>query len=589
MYISIINHCTCTYIFELLIIFSTEHPWSVLTVILCPVFPNDLVPATECIATQISSLRQHILMSHLKAYSINYSLKETTPTTPPTPLLDTPTTGSNIPSETHVMEETKPLEPSLSPRADNKTDEDQSHVSNGRIPTGPYAEYDQRYSSMAIKCAEDLIAVSKATVDDGWISVGISKGIAILKKLPEKGEPPVNSVKGSGKINCPPEFLMRILLDPTYSKQLDDMLDKMILVQSIQDHVQLMHLKYKAVWPTSARDFCALNVFGQYNKTTFLHAATSVVDPRVPEDRGCVRGDVLSGGYIIETCPGQAGLSRVTYVTQVDLKGNVPAFIVNKICESQPQCVNHFRHIAEAEFAKLKRNPVKMTQFENEFPIPQIMKDWPPSSLSPPPPSRPLEENFPSLTEPSPSQQEEGEPSMPLPPPAISVVSETKATSNDELPLTGQSIRTHNVSQTSPEFVPEGEERRERGGEDLTLSHTDTFNADRVPSLPIATLLDKIPRYRSDSTESDDTTVRIILRIIFSMYSLLPLLVLHVIVLKNFILFIYFSFFFNHFLCLPVYFMPLTLSLILLRLMPVLLPVLLAVLLLTTPVYTLIV
>ena len=480
--------------------FPIEHPWSVLTVILCPTSPNDLTPATECIATQISSLRQHILMSHLNAYNINYSLKETTPTAPPTPLTDAPTTGPDISSEIQVLEEVKPVESSLSAGADTKSDEDQTHVSNGRIPTGPYAEYDQRYVSMAMKCAEDLIAVSKATVDDGWISVGISKGIAILKKLPEKGEPPVNSVKGSGKINCPPEFLMRILLDPAYSKQLDDMLDKMTLVQSIQDHVQLMYLKYKAVWPTSARDFCALNVFGQYNKTTFLHAATSVVDPRVPEERGFVRGDVLSGGYIIEVCPGQAELSRVTYVTQVDLKGNVPAFLVNKICESQPQCVNHFRHIAEGEYAKLKRNQIKMKQFEDQFPIPQIIKDRPSSSSSPPPPPRSLEENLLTLTEPSPFQQEEGELSMPLPPPALSVVSEAKASDTDEAPSSGG---THSVSQTS-----EDEERRERGREDLTLSHTDTFNADRVPTLPIATLLDKIPRYRSDSTGSDDTTVR---------------------------------------------------------------------------------
>ncbi|XP_019864153.1 PREDICTED: uncharacterized protein LOC109593566 isoform X1 [Amphimedon queenslandica] len=78
-------------------------------------------------------------------------------------------------------------------------------------------------------------------------------------------------------------------------------------------------------------------------------------------------------------------------------------------------------------------------------------------------------------------------------------ISETRASNNDKAPSSGG---THNVSQTSVD-----EERRERGTEELTLSHTDTFNADRVPTLPIATLLDKIPRYRSDSTGSDDTTV----------------------------------------------------------------------------------
>ena len=459
-------------------------------------------------------------MNQLKAYDINYSLKEAMPITPPTNAANTSTEGQ----PTGVVEgETRPLPSSTTQvvSGSKRRDPPSGHapLSNGIQFMGPYAEYDQRYFNSAVKCAEDLIAVSKATVDDGWISLGTSKGIAILKKIPQKGEPPINSVKGSGKINCPPEFLIRILMDTTYSKQLDDLLDKMTLMKEVDDHVQLMYLKYKAFWPTTARDFCVLSVFGQFDKSTFVHAASSVVDPRVPEEKGYVRGEVLSGGYVIQACPGQPGLSRVTYVTQVDLKGSVPAFVVNKVCESQPQCVNHFRHIAEGEFARLNRNLVKMTQFENQFPIPHIVKERP--SLSPtsslPPLPRPLEEQAPSLTEPTHLQQEEAEPSVPLPPPAISLVSEGKVNgdsfSNRGAGTVATATRSEPQLGDSAEFFTdeegEKEEEKEREGEgELTLSNTDTFNAEGVPSLPIATLLDRIPKYHSDGTESDENTVR---------------------------------------------------------------------------------
>ena len=52
---------------------------------------------------------------------------------------------------------------------------------------------------------------------------------------------------------------------------------------------------------------------------------------------------------MIQVCPGQPGLSLVTYLMQVDLKGNVLTFLINKVCGSQPQCVNHFHHIEESE------------------------------------------------------------------------------------------------------------------------------------------------------------------------------------------------------------------------------------------------
>ena len=76
---------------------------------------------------------------------------------------------------------------------------------------------------------------------------------------------------------------------PAYAKQLDDFLDKMTLIQEVDNHIQLMYLKYKSVRPSTARDFCILNII---DKSMFVHVSSSVTDPQVLEEKGYVIGKV---------------------------------------------------------------------------------------------------------------------------------------------------------------------------------------------------------------------------------------------------------------------------------------------------------
>lgn len=232
----------------------------------------------------------------------------------------------------------------------------------------PSADPDHRYLQIAMKCAKDLLSVTDAKEKDGWIASS-NKGVLIMKKIPAKGDPPVNCVKGTMIINVPPDFLLRILMNPVHSMALDDMLKETEHVKQITPSVQLLHLIYKAVWPTAARDFAVCNVVGMFDDHTRVHAACSIIDECIPKLKGCVRADVIAGGYCIRDVPGNANSSEVTYVTQVDLKGNVPTFVVNKIVESQPQCVNQFKNIALREYSKLCNDPVKCKELEENYPI----------------------------------------------------------------------------------------------------------------------------------------------------------------------------------------------------------------------------
>lgn len=186
-----------------------------------------------------------------------------------------------------------------------------------------------------------------------------------MKLPPKKGQASVNCIKGTGMINAPPEFVYRIVRNLENNTKLDDMLKETRRIDHITDTTVLVHLIFKAVWPTSPRDFTLISTAGRYDETTLVEAGVSVVDPRLPEEKGYVRGNILCGGYVINTCPGKPDQCEVTYVSQAELKGNIPTFAVNKVSESQPQCVSRLRALAEEQYAKLKNNPQKMREFED--------------------------------------------------------------------------------------------------------------------------------------------------------------------------------------------------------------------------------
>ena len=493
---------------------------------------SDFRSAVDCLTFQLCALREHILLRELKTYTI-------------TPTITTSNHRTVVNHKTRSMSPLSPVEPVTPIEPVEPVKQDQpSDVVNEVIFSGPHAELDRQYVSMADQCAEKLLAAANATQEDGWTVVGNVKNISIMKKLPGKGEPPVNCVKGSGKINIPPDFLFRLLMDPSHATELDDMLSKMIVVDTITKTIQLVNFKYKAFWPTSARDFSIINVFGRLDKHTRVHAAMSVIDPRVPEEKGFVRGTVISGGYVIKDCPGQPGMSHVTYLTQVDLKGNVPTFLVNKICESQPQCVNRFRGLAEAEFARLNRNPVKLKQFEDQFPIHYIKETSPSSSLqlanlpttpptitssspAPPPPSEDHTHSIPHQTLPVDEHSlinedvEESLPSPllppfqtlsindtpilsepPSPPPLLSSVNELEETyTADEGSSTGSNT-VFTVGQGDEEIEERQKVSNHTSG--FEESREDLFGSKKIPPVPISTLLDRIPRYHSTSTSSSN-------------------------------------------------------------------------------------
>ena len=378
------------------------------------------------------------------------------------------------------------------------------HPVPGGGASATMATLDARYFGVAEASAQKLVEAADGQEREGWVMVGTTKDVKVMKKPAGKDEPPVNSVKGVGRVNAPPQFIVRVLHDPKYTTVLDDMLKESRVKQELSKSLHLVHLLYKAVWPTAPREFTVLSILGQLDDRTWISSGVSVDDPRMPPEKGYVRGQLEVGGYLIRSVPSNPEVSEVTYVARVNLKGNIPAFAVNKISESQPLCVNRLRVLMEPLYVKMKSDPQKMREFEEKYPIAMVVPPKPHPSTS---------------TEPTPLPAMEGvEPTGDVTPEdeGLEVVEEgdndTKATSEDSearvLPGEGHSGEGGGVSppingggvaaggngpggeraETGEHVIDDNSEREERGGGDkegsvlvISMSDLKPTEALRVP------------------------------------------------------------------------------------------------------------
>ena len=283
--------------------------------------------------------------------------------------------------------------PSVLPNSHPVTSHVQEHRASGSdtstpsllSPPSPSTSHlSLRYAKLGVESCDRLVLAAQATERDGWIAVGTNKDVVIMKKPPEKGEATVNCVKGTGTIRAPPEFVFRVVRNRENNSKLDDMLKETRLIDSITDTSFLVHLLFKAVWPTAPRDFAIVSTAGRYDDTMLIKSGVSVVDHRLPEEKGYVRGNIVCGGYVIRECAGKPEQSTVTYVSQAELRGNIPSFAVNKVTESQPMCIARLRALAEKLYTELKHDRQRMKEFEEATTVCPIRPTLAPPTLKRP-------------------------------------------------------------------------------------------------------------------------------------------------------------------------------------------------------------
>lgn len=96
----------------------------------------------------------------------------------------------------------------------------------------------------------------------------------------------------------------------------------------------LFWVKVKTPWPISPRDMCATS-FRQITQDECYVVMNSVEDESIPAVSGNVRANlIISGWKLIKTDTG----IDVTYITQVDLAGSIPAAFLKSVQQQVPLC-----------------------------------------------------------------------------------------------------------------------------------------------------------------------------------------------------------------------------------------------------------
>lgn len=168
------------------------------------------------------------------------------------------------------------------------------------------------------------------------------------------------AVRATSVLQCTKKEVVKLLLDDSRIPDFDDMLDSFTLLTRVSPYNAVRHMRFKAIWPTSGRDFviCSTWEGDLYDLEPAIIAATSYKDSLAEPDKfpNLVRGSIPVNGYLVEPfesiapedaektvaeCklrPGDFGPGhvRVTFVNHIELNGTLPASVVNNLAVNAP-------------------------------------------------------------------------------------------------------------------------------------------------------------------------------------------------------------------------------------------------------------
>lgn len=116
-------------------------------------------------------------------------------------------------------------------------------------------------------------------------------------------------------------------------------------LHAVDDRTVIRRLAYKAVWPTSARDFVVCTTWRELEDGSLIIATKFGDDSLAASPKGFVRGKILAGGYWIQPAPANGSAAfdgilkdccRVTLVAHTDLGGSIPVSLVNAVATTAP-------------------------------------------------------------------------------------------------------------------------------------------------------------------------------------------------------------------------------------------------------------
>ena len=113
-----------------------------------------------------------------------------------------------------------------------------------------------------------------------------------------------------------------------------------------KDVFKVNYQQYKGIWPVANRDFVNVGIAVRESDTK-IYIGTKACNYPHPEVNKVVRGEVYIGGYIIEKV--DENNTQVTYISDADLKGNIPQMVQNQLAAKQGEVAAKVAEVMKKE------------------------------------------------------------------------------------------------------------------------------------------------------------------------------------------------------------------------------------------------
>ncbi|XP_062998214.1 START domain-containing protein 10-like [Elgaria multicarinata webbii] len=169
---------------------------------------------------------------------------------------------------------------------------------------------------------------AECLAEGGWLSRYSRDGVAVWGQPPRQGDFAVHRVKGRVNMpDVPAETAYDVLHDTEYRKKWDLNVIETHEIARLSDNADVGYYSWKCPKPLKNRDVVTLRSW-QVLDNSYIILNFSVKHPKYPPRKDLVRAVSLSAGYLVQpTGPNSCSL---TYLAQVDPKGSLPKWVVNK-------------------------------------------------------------------------------------------------------------------------------------------------------------------------------------------------------------------------------------------------------------------
>ncbi len=155
-------------------------------------------------------------------------------------------------------------------------------------------------------------------------------------------------IRGRMVCSATPTELLSLLIDDNRIGEYDNLFDKVVFSEILNDRTIVRRTCYRSIWPTRPRDFVIKTTWEEFADGSVVIATKSIDRPDCPENPTYTRGKMFMCGFVIvplcqqeypagsclPACPDPPfghQYSEITMYAHTDLGGNLPASIINRL------------------------------------------------------------------------------------------------------------------------------------------------------------------------------------------------------------------------------------------------------------------